>query len=256
MISVGGESLHEEMLEDYFGSLQMPVEMPALSRPVCIMVFTNRSGSNVLAEYMRASHRFTGFVESLNFERVLKYAEQHQIAEFHEYLQWQVSGLAAEDKIIGIKASVDQASMLYRCGAIPRYFNNIHWLMVQRNDVLSQAISFSIAAQSNQWASYQIPDPGDVIYNFDDITLRIEHLSAAYARMNEFFALKNIQPQRIIYEDFISDPKQSVRQIAAAMGLNDLKFDEALLKMSVQRDVRNRDFRERFLEEYGGSHQS
>lgn len=253
MISVGGESLHEEMLEDYFGALHMPVEMPALNRPVCIMVFTNRSGSNVLAEYMRASHRFTGFVESLNFQRVLKYAEQYQIAEFHEYLQWQVSGLAAEDKIIGIKASVEQAIMLYRCGAIPRYFNNIHWLMVQRNDVLSQAISFSIAAQSNQWASYEASDPGDVIYNFDDIKLRVEHLSAAYARMNEFFALKNIQPQRVIYEDFVSDPKQCVRQVSAAMGLNDLEFDEALLQMSVQSDARNSDFKERFLEDYGRS---
>lgn len=256
LAAAGEKSLHEEKLEHYFSTLQMPADLAGLDRPVCIMVFTNRSGSNVLAEYLRASHRFTGFVESLNFRRVLKYAEQYQFSEFHEYLQWQVSGLAAEGKIIGIKASVEQAIMLYRCGAIPHYFSNIHWLMVQRNDVLSQAISFSIAAQSKQWTSDQAAAPREVIYNFDDITGRVKQLSAAYSRMNEFFALNDIRPQRVIYEDFISDPKQHVRQIAATMGLTDLEFDEALLKLSAQRDARNGDFRERFIEDYGRSRQA
>jgi trehalose 2-sulfotransferase len=244
------KSVHEEKLRDYFSSFELPESNVALERPVCIMLFTNRSGSNAIGEYLRASHRFTGFAESFNYRRILKHSEQNKFNGFDAYLQWQVSRLERDKAIIGMKASVDQAMMLYHCGAIPHYFSNIHWLLVQRNDVLSQAISFSIAAQTNQWTAGKKSGNEQATYNFSDIKRRVEKLTDAYAQMNAFCAMLGIEPHRVIYEDFIRDPQRYTRDIAAAMNINEIEFDESRLTMRVQRDDTNRRFKEQFIADY------
>jgi len=242
--------VHEEELTAYFKSLRLPDSTRSLQTPICIMLFTNRSGSNVLGEYLRATQQFSGFVEALNYRRVIKYSQENELRSLYDYLKWQVSRLREGDKIAGIKASVDQAEMLYRCHAIPDYFDTVHWVMVQRDDTLAQAISFSIAAQTRQWTSNDAPASADPVYNFEDIKRRVEMLCDEQAQLNAFCAMRGIAPIRATYEKFTADSKGSALSIAEQMGIAGPTFDESMLTLRPQGDGRNEEFRARFIEDY------
>ena len=244
------KGVHQEELTAYFKSLKMPDNVKSVGTPVCIMLFTNRSGSNVLGEYLRATHQFTGFVEAFNYRRVIKYSEENSLETFFEYLQWQVPRLAESDKVIGIKASVDQAEMLYQCKAIPEYFDKVHWVAVQREDTLAQAISFSIAAQTRQWTSNDAPASADPVYDYEDISQRIEMLCDEEDRLSAFSSMHGIDPIRVTYEGLTADFKGSVRSIASKMGFESVSFDEGMLTMRPQSNGRNEEFRARFTEDY------
>ena len=244
------KGVHQEKLTSHFKDLKLPDDARSFENPVCIMLFTNRSGSNVLSEYLRATHQFSGFVEALNYRRVIKYSQENQLRSLYDYLKWQVSRLREGDKIVGIKASVDQAEMLYRCHAIPDYFDTVHWVMVQRDDTLAQAISFSIAAQTRQWTSNDAPALADPVYNFEDIKRRVEMLCDEQAQLNAFCAMRGIAPIRATYEKFTADSKVSVLSIAEQMGIAGPTFDESMLTLRPQGDGRNEEFRARFIEDY------
>ena len=244
------KGVHQEKLTAHFRDLKLPDDARSFGSPVCIMLFTNRSGSNVLGEYLRATHQFSGFVEALNYRRVIKYSQQNGLYSFFDYLRWQVSRLSEGEKVTGIKASVDQAEMLFQCNAIPDYFDKVHWLMVQRDDTLAQAISFSIAAQTRQWTSNDMPTSADPVYNFEDIKRRIEMLCDEQAQLNAFCAMRGIAPIRATYEEFTADSKGSVLNIAGQMGIESLSLDESLLTLRPQSDERNEEFRARFIEDY------
>ena len=244
------KGVHQEKLTAHFKDLKLPDDARSFGSPVCIMLFTNRSGSNVLGEYLRATHQFSGFVEALNYRRVIKYSQQNELNSFFDYLRWQVSRLSEGEKVTGIKASVDQAEMLFQCKAIPGYFDKVHWLMVQRDDTLAQAISFSIAAQTRQWTSNDTPTSADPVYNFEDIKRRIEMLCDEQAQLNAFCAMRGIAPIRATYEEFTADSKGSVLSIAGQMGIEGLSLDESLLTLRPQSDGRNEEFRARFIEDY------
>ena len=251
--AVSEKSMHQEKLTAHFKDLKLPDDARSFGSPVCIMLFTNRSGSNVLGEYLRATHQFTGFVEALNYRRVIKYSQQNELCSFFDYLRWQVSRLSEGEKVTGIKASVDQAEMLFQCNAIPGYFDKVHWLMVQRHDTLAQAISFSIAAQTRQWTSNAAPTSADPVYNFEDIKRRIEMLCDEQAQLNAFCAMRGITPIRATYEEFTADSKESVMSIARQMGIECLSLDESVLTLRPQSDGRNEEFRARFIEDYAAS---
>lgn len=244
------KNVHQEELTAYFKDLKLPADAQPLGGPVCIMLFTNRSGSNVLGEYLRATHQFSGFVEALNYRRVIKYSQQNDLRSFFDYLTWQVLRLSEGDKVVGIKASVDQAEMLHQCNAIPCYFDNVHWVVVQRGDTLAQAISFSIAAQTRQWTSSDAAASADPVYNYEDIRRRVEMLCDEQARLNAFCAMRGISPIRATYEEFTADSKGSVRGIAGQMGIDSLVFDESILTLRPQSAGRNEEFRARFIEDY------
>ena len=244
------ESIHEEKLRRYFDEFELPDTIKPLNRPVCIVLFTNRSGSSVVGEHMRATDRFTGFGEPLNYKLAVQISKREQLRSFLDYLQWQVSRLVKPDAIIGMKASYGQAMMLLRSGAIPHYFNDVRWVMLQRSDVLAQAISFSIAAQTKQWTSGKDMQQSEVRYDFVDIKKRVKALSESYSAMNTFCAVFGIEPYRIVYEDFVADPKLGAGRLASHLGVDEVSFDDSRLKMRKQRNHLNQQFKENFLSDY------
>lgn len=242
--------VHQEELSAYFGDLTLPDDVKPPGNLVCMMLFTNRSGSNVLGEYFRASHRFTGFLESINYRRVIKDAKENDLRSFFDYLKWHVTRLGDGNRIIGIKASVDQAALLFQCGAIPNYLDKVRWITVQRDDILAQAISFSIAAQSLRWTSDSDAMARNVVYNYQDIERRVRILCNEQAQIKAFLAMRGIVPIVANYEDFAADPEGYVRSLASQIGVDSLSFDKSLLKLRPQSDGRNEEFRAQFIEDF------
>ncbi len=244
-------SEHERQLRRYYPRFDFPPDCKPLNEPICIVLFTNRSGSNLISEYMCASKRFSGFGEPLNHEQVIHRSKCENIRSFPDYLRLELERVRREGCMFGMKSSYTQAMMLVRCGAIPRFFNDVRWVILQRRDILSQAISFSIAFQTKQWTSMQ-RRIGGVQYNFRDIENRLKGLTVAYNAMDTFCLEQGVDPYRIFYEDFVMKPRQGARDLAAHLGVTNVNFDKSKLKLQKQRDNLNEEFKQKFLDEYRG----
>ena len=194
-------SPHEEKLREYFAEFEVPGDTPPLDKAVCIMLFTNRSGSSLVSEHMRSTPHFTGFGEPLNSKWIIDRCEQEQLTSFADYLRWETDRLYRHKPgaLLGMKASYGQAMMLMRSGAIPAFFNDVRWVVIQRDDLLSQAVSFAIADQTKQWHSFDGAERVDPVYKFQDIRRRLQGFAHSYMAINMFCAVFNIQPYRIIY---------------------------------------------------------
>ena len=245
---------HEEKLRQFCEPFALPANTQPYDKPVCIMLFSNRSGSSLISEHMRASPFFGGFGEPLNYKFVTELMHKYGDKSFPAYLQSVQRKHAPGDKVYGMKASVDQALMLMRARIIPHYYTDVRWVLIERSDVIAQAISMYFAGQSKQWRSDQVvgsnPEP---VYDFERIRVQVQALSQRYTAMKSFCAVFGIKPYRIVYEEFARDPLAGAQALAAHLGVPDPDIDESQVSTRIQRNDRNTLFRDRFLSEYRAS---
>ena len=248
-------SPHEEKLRDYFASFDVPADTRALSKPVCMMLFTNRSGSSLVSEHMRSAPQFTGFGEPLNAKWIIDRCEREQLTTFADYLRWETDRLYRHQPggLLGMKASYGQAMMLMRSGAIPTFFDDVRWVVIQRDDLLAQAVSFAIADQTKQWHSFDSGRPVEPVYDFQDIRRRLQGFAHSYMAINMFCAAFEIRPYRIIYDEFARDPVAGARGLASYLGVEEVTIDSQALQMKPQRNSFSAEFRKRFLADYQAS---
>tara|TARA_R110001599_G_scaffold145321_1_gene327626 strand:- start:81268 stop:82086 length:819 start_codon:yes stop_codon:yes gene_type:complete len=245
-------SAHEEKLRDYFVGFDIPTDTSALKKPVCIMLFTNRSGSSLVSEHMRSAPQFTGFGEPLNARWIIERCEREGLSSFAAYLRWETTRLYQHkpEAFLGMKASYGQAMMLMRSKAIPRFFDDVRWVVIQRDDLLSQAVSFAIADQTKQWHSFDSGKPVDPVYDYQDIRRRLHGFAHSSMAINMFCSIFDIRPYRIVYDEFACDPVAGARALASYLGVDDVTIDSEALQMERQRDSFSAEFRRRFLEDY------
>ena len=116
-------------------------------------------------------------------------------------------------------------------------------VLLEREDLLGQAISQARAAQSHWFMANDKP-------RFDAGLIRdhLELLVRWNASWRIYFARRGAVPLRVIYEDVVASPHEAVGRIAAALGLEaPPQIDPQRLSMSVQRDAISAEWRERFL---------
>ncbi|MEM1113454.1 MAG: Stf0 family sulfotransferase [Pseudomonadota bacterium] len=252
-ISYDQVGLHEAELRRYFDTFALEQSAVPLGRPVCILLFTNRSGSSLVSEHLRATNCFTGLGEPLNYKLVRERCDEEGIRHFPDYIRWLVDRMGREGAMYGLKASFDQAMMLVRAGIVPGFFNDVRWVLIERSDILSQAVSFSIASQTKKWHSHRGEAQVEPQYDFAQIRKRVQTLSQAYAAMNSFCAVFDLNPYRINYEQFAAEPVGGAEALAAYLGYPEARVDESRLKMRKQRNEVNAQFRDRFVEEFRAS---
>lgn len=245
---------HEEQLRAFCEPFEVPADTAPSDKPICIMLFSNRSGSSLISEHMRASPYFGGFGEPLNYKFVTEKMNKDGEKSFLGYLQKVHRQHAGEHKLFGMKASVDQALMLMRARVIPDYYPDVRWVLIERSDLVAQAVSLYFAGQSKQWRSDQAAGAGsEPVYDFERIRLQVQMLSQRYVAMRSFCAVFGIEPYRITYEDFAADPMAGANALAAHLGVPEPAIDASKVAIRKQRGDRNAEFRERFLTEYRAS---
>lgn len=241
---------HELKLKGAIDQFDFSAGTEPASGPVTIMLFTNRSGSSMVAEYLRATGKFRGMGEPLTADLVLTTMEQQGLRTFHQYLKWRFERDRTEQSMYGMKASHQQAMMLLRSGMIPGYFPDVRWLVVQRNDILAQAVSFEIASQTRRWESFAEQTEVKPQYDFERIRYKVQALSLQNAAIRAFCSAFGIRPCWVNYEEFSASPVEATNRLAASLGKEGARVDESLLRRQKQRDAINMTFQDRFTDEY------
>ena len=162
---------HGTAIGKFFGDAAfVSADAEPLPVPLVILAFFNRSGSNLLASQLRDSGAYRGFREQ-------------GIDSFEAYLRHIAAPAVAAGVPFGVKATPAQIGMLYHFGAL-RLFPKVDVLHIERDDVLSQAISFCIADDTKRWSSLEKRAPqGEPEYDAQRIAWVMEEIAASGLRV-------------------------------------------------------------------------
>lgn len=221
---------------------------PLFSKPLYLLAFTNRSGSNLLADYLRQTREFRGFGEGLNWDTVKRSLDQHPVASFPDYVA-RLAGPVSEPGRWGIKSSWEQMIMLKRAN-IFAMFPSVQVIHSVREDMVGQAVSHWIAHQTNQWTSAQRRNGVTPEYAGD----RIEHILMDVIRSNGFIDLicraLDLPRHVVVYEQLQTDPEAEIRRLAQALLLDLEGWQPGTPRISRQRDDTNANFRRRCMQDW------
>lgn len=240
-LSVPG--IHEKNIREIFPkNAHYDLEAPTFDKPLYIMAFTNRSGSNLLADYLRQTDKFTGFREALNWEEVNLSVSKTETASLPDYIK-NISRSAPQHTLWGVKASWDQMAMLVRTNIISM-FPSVRVVHTVRADLIGQAISHWIAHQTGKWTSRHSGSNTQPTFNNTAIERILSDIQMANCYIDCICRAMGWPRISVVYEHLQADPKLVMSRIAkfSSIDLDDWLPEQP--SISRQRDNINDDFRE------------
>lgn len=251
------QSKHEREILKYFSDLRSGSSSDFSIVPSVFLCFTNRCGSNFVAEQLASTGKLPRARESFNWPAVLKFSQRTGAKSFHHFCQLLVQH-HSRNGIFASKIGWAQLYFLCRSKAIPEVFGIPHFIHVRRRDLLAQAISFVIAKQTGAWSSKHVPQ-AEPHYDADAIANRMERIAYGNAKFEILFARFGFPRIEIIYEDFLAQNAQGVSAITEWLGLGPSCVDASKTRLHIQRSSVNEEWKARFLSEqrefFGGNQQ-
>jgi LPS sulfotransferase NodH len=237
-------SPHRAALEAAFGPIVPNPAYPAPAGPVIYLCFTNRCGSNYLAQLLASTGACNEAGEFFNAETVLHHAARLGLRSLPAYMA-ALPTLVPPHPILAAKASADQLVMLADAGLLGP---TTRYILLERRDRLAQAVSRVIAVQTLRWttAHTAIRAAEDLHYDAAAIGAELDIIARGNAALYAFFAANSIAPAHLTYEDLLRDP---VATVGERLGLPGLRARPGEVSLGRQAGAINRDWVARYRAE-------
>lgn len=231
---------HASQIEAALGPIRPQPHLPPPSAPALFLCFTNRCGSNYLAQLLASTGLCNEAGEFFNAATVLEHAAARRLASLHDYVA-ALPDLVPRRPILAAKLGLDQLIMLADADLLAP---SARFLLLERQDRLAQAISRVIASQTGAWSSAQAAAAAP---RFDPAAIAEERarIDAANAGFYAFFAANRIAPFHTTYEALLAAPERVVADIGAWLGHPGLAPDPRRVTLRVQRNAVNAEWRRR-----------
>lgn len=213
-------SSHRAALTHALGPLRPEAGWVPPDIDVLFLCFTNRCGSNYLAQLLATTGAFNEAGEFFNAETVLEHAAPRGLRSLAAYFSALPTLLSRSDRIAA-KTGIDQLVMLADVGILDALRARATFLLLERQDRLGQAISRVIAWQNGRWTTAHASNVPDSALVFDRTAIDIElaEIARANAAFSLFFSVNGIVPVHITYESLLADPASAAGAVTARMGL-------------------------------------
>ncbi len=250
-------AVHAKKIEAYFNksvsrqSVQNKSFVPCDDIDLLYLIcFTNRCGSNLLAMALASSGKLARAGEFLNYDVVIKQSAQRGFTSYQHYINWLIREKRAGTKTFGCKASAEQLIYLYNTGCLNYWKEKIRIIHITRDDVLSQAISLSIADQTKRWTSQQKGVDTQVSYNPDRLITIMHNTNTQNGLLAAIIKLLGLPAYKIHYESLVEDTPAVVKDIGFFLGLQDLTYKAENVPLKKQASEVNSAFRDRMISDY------
>ena len=239
---------HLRMIADHFRSLAISAADIPRHETIVFICFTNRSGSNYLAEALHSSGRFNLAGELLNGDAVLDDVRLHGHPRFADYVTSQMAWRMVDGRF-AMKLAIGHLEILGRAGFLDHCRATSHFVFIERSDRLGQAISYEIARQTGQWTSETTVevDIADLVYSRQGVIDAMDGFAGDNREFDRFFGRNGILPTHVVYEHLLAEPQAAVRASGRATGLPDLAMDPARIGVRRQSGALNAHWRELYL---------
>lgn len=124
------------------------------------------------------------------------------------------------------------------------------WIRIEREDHLAQAVSWELALQTGQWASWQPAGRRPPRYSARRIARRLRALDRGRRFWDDFLASRS--PVTLTHEELVRAPEATVRRVLAELGVDGAAAVAVPApELRRQGNSRNRSWMERFRREQG-----
>ncbi|MCC6736260.1 MAG: hypothetical protein IT534_09045 [Bauldia sp.] len=216
-----GPSVHETRIEEFFRDRESTAHPSRLGPDLgtCFICYANRSGSNLLGEALFQTGLFHTPSEYLNFDEVIRASIDNGFNALDEYLMEVKNGAQLAGRICLVKLAWEQLYYLARKNLLEPVFGRSIYVHIRRRDVLGQAISFSIAEQTQEWTrtagADAAPDRPEPQLRPADIVNYVRSINQSLARFRDFFAVFAPRAADVVYEDFEADIAGTTMRLAS-----------------------------------------
>lgn len=242
------DNIHLRGLMTQFGSVAVPAAAIPPHTAIVFLCYTNRSGSNYLADALHSTGRFNLADEMLSHDEVFADVRRHGHASFADFLAAHFRWRMVEGRF-AVKVATLHLELLGRAGVLDHCRDTARYVFIERADRLGQAISAEIAWQTGQWTTrttVEVP-----IERLTFSRDRIARLIAGFAEDNRtfdvFFGHNGIVPVHVVYEHLVADPARQISAIGAALGLPGLRLAPERITVQRQAGALNARWRAMFL---------
>lgn len=211
-------NVHETEIRKYIATVHYEGGVP-LDTQLVLLGFFNRSGSNLLAEYLRSLPGLTGFGEYLNHPTVINRCTKEGIDSFPDYIRSLAERAGTPG--FGLKASGSQVEMLHKWNILPM-FRSVRAVHMVRQDIVSQAVSLWIARHTKQWTSTQSSavSEREVPYDAAAIGRIIRNIGLQNTRIMAAFSVLDIPARTVVYERLIDEPQAEMEALGEFLELD------------------------------------
>lgn len=192
---------------------------PNLNKSLVLVAFTNRSGSNLLTDYLRQTGKIGGLTEGLNFDSALRHFKAHNLTSMPQYIAHLVKQQCKHHAVFGLKASSELLATVLRWNLLSM-FPSVKVVHIIRNDAVSQAVSLSIADQTKKWTSRQVANGVEPVLNVPQIEKIISNQREANLRIELICRAHRLDRFPLSYERVCASPDQTVRDVMSFLGFD------------------------------------
>ncbi len=221
--------IHEVEILKYFskmpnGRLFSKPHTPLPTKHNMILCFTNRCGSNWLAETLYATGLVGQADEFFNEDRVKESCNKRGFRSFDEFIHYLPQSHFQQGRnCFATKLSWDQLYFLSKYRVIPDIITNAQYIYIIRKDMAAQALSLCLAMQTGQWKSYwnsglnKKADP----FSITDIEIlkTIQRLAHYHQFFLRYFGVFGITPHIVFYEDMQENINLEIDKILTKLNL-------------------------------------
>lgn len=200
------------------------------SHPVCLkddrkwhnrfvlVLFTNRSGSNYLADLIASFLSIPLYSEALSIEAIMQAQSSRHFASLHEYFYDYINPF--EPKVV--KLSSGQLRILVEAGIINLCdMSTGHMKVIEsiRRDVHRQAVSNYVASMTSCWESGDTNTGSNPIYDFGKILSQLHEIQVREANARILIDCHSPGYVQVVYEDLVKDPLLEIRRAVNEVGV-------------------------------------
>lgn len=246
---IQGNDPHYNKLLQHFGpSFLKPHRAEPIIEETYIILFTNRSGSNLLTYLLSSSGWINNAMEEiLDHNVIIRISAENTHRFYSEYLQDLIERQAVASRF-AMKASLGQLLTLFVTN-IHKILGNIRILMIERDHKLSQAVSWDIATQTQKWTSKHQGVETVPVMNRENISKFLRNVMEIELASKIWLESVNIPHSIIQYEKLIYRPIAELDFAFAELGLEKPPIDLAKVGIKKQASDINQEYlREIFRE--------
>lgn len=239
---------HRSDLETAFVSLRPHACFHPPDLDYLFLLFTNRCGSNYLAQAIASSGLINEAGECFNAETILHHVRQAKLQSVQDYFRL-LPQLVTRNEWLCAKLAVEHVELLSTSGILRTILGRSHFILLERQDRLAQAISRCIAWQNHRWTSeHPASKPNSSLqYSRDAIEEQIREIRFANGTFYRFLTDIGKVPLHFTYEAFVAEPQVHLDLIAARIGLPRLTLDSSRIRIRRQSNDVNEAWRLRYL---------
>lgn len=239
---------HLTNITQFFGQVaNAPAIIPDDAKFI-FLCFTNRSGSNYMAELLASDKRLPPARENLNFDTVIDHARQNFLKSIQAYFSYLVN-LTKKNGFVCIKTAPSHIELLGNSGILDQIVDRSRFVLIERSDKLAQAISHSIAFQTGKFMS-TMNEPNRKVeptFNREQLDKIISNIADEYRDFSLFFGRNGIVPAQVVYEQMVRDPVQTLAFVGDMIGVPGLTIKPENVRLDRQAGHLNAEWRQKYL---------